>query len=88
MTKVRILGICGSHRKGATEYCVQEALRAAEEIPGVTTQFVPLRGKKIAHCNHCNYCVKNKKTCVIKYDFHEVYEEFLKADGYISTWSG
>lgn len=83
MTQVKILGISGSHRKGATEFCVQEALKMAEEIPGVTTEFVSLRGKTIAHCNHCNRCIRDKALCHIEDDLREVLEKFLQADGYI-----
>lgn len=35
MTEVKILEISGSSRKGATEHCVHEALRAAVTLPGV-----------------------------------------------------
>lgn len=83
MTQVKILGISGSHRKGATEYCVQEALKAAAEVPGITTEFVSLRGKKIGHCINCNACLKKKSRCVIEDDFQEIYEKFLEADGYL-----
>ncbi|QGP91215.1 2-amino-4-deoxychorismate dehydrogenase [Neomoorella glycerini] len=83
MVSVKILGISGSHRKGATEYCVQEALKAAATVPGVTTEFVSLRGKKIGHCIHCNKCIKTSQLCQIKDDFQEVQEKFLAADGYI-----
>ena len=82
--KVKILGISGSHRDGATNYCVQQALKAAEEIsPCIETEFVSLRGKKIGHCVHCNACLKNSCPCIIKDDFQEVYEKFLEADAYI-----
>ena len=83
METVKILGISSSHRKGATEYCVQEALREAEKIPGVTTEFLSLRGKNIQHCVHCNACVKNKCRCVLKDDFNPLFDQFLAADGYI-----
>ncbi|MDR0841322.1 MAG: flavodoxin family protein [Christensenellaceae bacterium] len=83
MIDVKILGISGSHRKGATEYCVQEALNAAAQVPGVTTEFVTLRGKKIGHCIHCNKCVKDGTLCAIKDDFQEVQEKFHAADGYV-----
>ncbi len=84
MTKVKILGICGSHRKGgATEYCVKEALKSAESVPGVETEFVSLQGKKIMHCIHCNKCIKDGSLCAIKDDFQKVQEKFLEADGYI-----
>ncbi|MCK5199470.1 MAG: NAD(P)H-dependent oxidoreductase [Spirochaetales bacterium] len=44
--KINIVGISGSPRKGSTQYCVQEALRAASEIDGVETKFIDLRAKK------------------------------------------
>lgn len=83
MPEVRLLGVSGSHRRGATEYCVQEALRAAEAVPGVTTEFVSLRGKKISHCVHCDLCIRNRTLCVMKDDFQAVQDSFLAADGFI-----
>jgi len=84
MKEVKVLGICGSHRaKGATEYSVKKALEAAETVPGITTQYVGLRGKKIGHCIHCNQCIKNNCLCVIEDDFQEVQQMFLDADAYI-----
>lgn len=84
MESVKILGLCSSHRTGgATEYCVQEALKEAAKIPGVTTEYMSLRGKKIQHCIHCNACVKNKCKCVLQDDFNELFDQFLQADGYI-----
>lgn len=35
----KILGICGSPRKGATEYAILQALEEAKEIPGIETDF-------------------------------------------------
>lgn len=84
MEAVKILGVCSSHRAGgATEYSVKEALKEAEKVPGVTTEFMSLRGKNIQHCVHCNACVKNKCKCVLKDDFNELFDKFLEADGYI-----
>ena len=83
LESVKILGISSSYRKGATEYCVKEALREAEKVSGVTTEFITLRGKNIQNCVHCNSCVKNKCRCVLKDDFNELFDKFLEADGYI-----
>ena len=55
---VHILGVSGSPQNGATKFSVQEALKAAEEIGGVTTDFIDLRGMKINFCIHCNRCVQ------------------------------
>lgn len=83
MVEVKILGISGSHRNGATDYCVKEALRAAEEVPGVKTEFVSLRGKKLSHCIHCDNCIRKGELCTIKDDFQEIQDKFLEAEGYI-----
>lgn len=80
---VRILGLCGSPRKGATEAVVREALHAAEQIPGVETEFMTLRGKKIAPCNGCGYCRKHHCGCVLKDDMQELIDRFIQADAYI-----
>ncbi len=79
----KILGICGSPRKGATEYAVQAALRAAEEIPGIETEFWTVRGKKIGYCVHCDSCIRNTTMCIIKDDLQELEEKILAADGFI-----
>lgn len=80
---VEILGLAGSPRKGATEYVVEEALRAAQELPGVSTKFMTLRGKKIQPCTGCDYCKTHKTRCCIKDDMEDLFEEFVKADAYL-----
>lgn len=80
---VKILGVSGSPRKGATEYAVQEALKAAQEIPGVTTTFWGVRGKKIAYCVHCDRCIRHKTMCHIQDDLKELEALVLEADGFI-----
>ena len=44
---VKILGVCGSPRKAATEYALRQALDAASQVPGVEVELVTLRGKKL-----------------------------------------
>lgn len=78
-----ILGICGSPREGATAYALREALKAAETVPGITTTFWSVRGKKIANCIHCNKCVRDKEMCFQHDDFDELADLMLKADGYL-----
>lgn len=80
---IKIVGICGSPRKGSnTEVMVQEALRGAEEVKGVQTNFFPFAGKKMAHCTGCLSCEK-KGFCVIKDDFKEFFRAYMEADGII-----
>lgn len=81
---VKILGICGSPRHGATEYAVQEALKAAEEtVPGIETEYWSIRGKKIGNCVHCDACIRNHTMCIIKDDLQELETKILEADGFI-----
>lgn len=76
-----IVGICGSPRKGATEFVLTEALTMLKE-KGLETNFFTVRGKRIGFCTHCDYCLKNK-ICNVKDDMFEVYDLFGKATGII-----
>ncbi|MDD1763276.1 MAG: flavodoxin family protein [Methanobacteriaceae archaeon] len=76
-----ILGICGSPRKQATEYVLQEALSMMEE-KGFETEFFTVRGKNIGPCRHCDYCMR-KKECILKDDMYQVYPLIQEAEGLI-----
>jgi multimeric flavodoxin WrbA len=80
---VKILGLCGSPRKGATEYLIKEALNSIVDNENIETEFISLAGKKIEPCNNCNYCRRNKTWCCIKDDANELLQKFLEADAYI-----
>ena len=66
-----IVGICGSPRKGATEYVLKKALNMLETM-GFKTKFFTVRDKKIGFCTHCDHCLKHKE-CMIKDDMNTVY---------------
>jgi multimeric flavodoxin WrbA len=76
-----IVGICGSPRKGATEFILTEALTMLKR-KGFETELFTVRGKRIGFCAHCDYCLKNK-VCNVKDDMFEVYDLFGKATGII-----
>ncbi len=76
-----ILGICGSPRKQATDFVLNESLSMLEER-GFETEFYSLRGKNISPCRHCDYCLKHKK-CVVKDDMQDIYPLITKAEGII-----
>jgi multimeric flavodoxin WrbA len=82
---VRILGISGSPRKSVTEYCVKEALREAETVSDISTEFLSLRGMKIGFCIHCDRCIKEQSIdCVRQTDDATGWaKRFLDFDGYI-----
>ena len=83
---IRILGVSGSPVKGGnTEAFLKEALKAAEGF-GAQTELIPLSGKEVRDCLHCNWCVRKQeegKFCN-QHDFmQEVYPKLLEADGLI-----
>ncbi|MGI9952609.1 flavodoxin family protein [Moorellaceae bacterium AZ2] len=82
---VRILGICGSPRRGATEYVLEKALEVARTLDGVETEMVLLRQKKLHFCLHCDRCItEGVLYCPVHDDdVKEILDKFLQADGYI-----
>jgi len=87
---IKILGISGTPVKdGNCDKLVQVALRAAEEIEDVETEFVTLAGKKIAVCEHCQHCINNRTYCRIQDDAQAIWEQIKACDGVIigaPTW--
>lgn len=78
---MKIVGICGSPRKQATEYVLKEALHMLDE-QGFETKFFTVKGKKINFCIHCDHCLKHKE-CVFKDDMQEIYSLLKNANGII-----
>ncbi len=76
-----ILGICGSPRKKATEFVLNEALKMLKDF-GFETDFFTVRGKEINFCQHCDYCLKHK-VCRIDDDMHKLYPLLKEARGII-----
>jgi multimeric flavodoxin WrbA len=76
-----IVGISGSPRKKATDYVTNEALKMLEE-KGFETSYFSIRGKDIAGCMHCDYCLREKE-CIKKDDMYEVYSLLKDCEGLI-----
>lgn len=83
--KVHILGISGSPRQGATQYCVRAALATAGEVAEVSTEFIDLRGAQIHYCIHCNRCIRERTDFCPAFsdDMTGLYARVLAADGLI-----
>ena len=79
---VKLLGISTSPRKGATDYVVREALRYAEEIGAVETEYFSVRGKKLNFCLHCDHCIR-KGECVYKDGMLDLQVLLLRADAIV-----
>jgi multimeric flavodoxin WrbA len=81
---IKILGISGSPRNMATEFVVREALRIAKEEYDAETDYFSVRGKELAFCIHCDFCVRTKEGCVHKDDISaELYGKMIWADAWI-----
>ncbi len=80
---VTILGLSGSPRKASTYTVVEHALSTIAEKEGVQTELISLHNKKIAPCNGCGACRRNKSWCVIQDDTQELLDTFIKADAYL-----
>lgn len=80
--KMKVLGICGSPRDGATEFLLKNALKDLES-ESIETQFITVRDKDISPCTHCNECVDTKGKCSIYDDMDEIYDALREADGII-----
>ncbi len=76
-----IVGICGSPRQQATDYVTKEALKMLEK-KGFETAFFSIKGKDIAACMHCDYCIKQHE-CIKKDDMYEVYSLIKDCNGII-----
>jgi multimeric flavodoxin WrbA len=83
-----ILGICGSvRRRGNTEFMINLALEAAEQVEGVRTKLIKLRELKIEPCTACLRCSDQREgeyPCPYYKDGDDMpYQAILDADGMI-----
>jgi multimeric flavodoxin WrbA len=77
---VKIIGISGSPRQGATtDQLVQAVLAGAE---GCETEFVSLAGMKIGPCVACLGCVQSN-VCVVQDDLAALRDKIVEADAYV-----
>ena len=83
---IKIVGISGSRiEDGNMDALVQHALSGIDQ-DDVETEFIPLAGKEIAGCTHCNWCVRNQaegKFCLENDDMSLIYSKLLEADGIV-----
>ena len=81
---MKVVGICGSPRKGNTEWMLGKLLEGADKA-GVETELILLREKDIRGCNGCLTCEAGgedrKGTCTIQDDMQEIYPRLMEADG-------
>jgi multimeric flavodoxin WrbA len=80
---VKLLGISGSPRAGATDFIIRAALSYAQEKYQVMTDYFTIKGKKINFCIHCDHCIKQQQGCVHKDDLVELYPKLEWANAWL-----
>ena len=82
---IKLLGICGSVRRGATYEALSIALDEAKQLDGVECTLMELRGRKIHGCVGCNRCINEGINDCLAFsdDMQEVFQAFLQADAYV-----
>ncbi len=73
---MKVLAICGSPRKGNTEFMLNKVL---EGVGNVEKELILLRELRIEHCDGDSYCDKHKE-CKIKDDMCDIYKKIFDAD--------
>ena len=80
---MKILAICGSPRKGNTEWMLTKLMEQATAL-GAETELVLLRRLKVKGCNGCLKCEEGgrerKGICTIKDDMEGLLPKLLHAD--------
>ena len=81
---MKVLGICGSPRKGNTEWMLRKLLEAVARA-GVDTELVLLRQQNIRGCDGCLSCEaggrEREGLCRIEDDMREMLPVVVEADG-------
>jgi len=80
---IKLLGISGSPRVGATDFAVKKALSYAEEKYQVETDYFTVHGKTIKFCLHCDHCVRTKEGCIQKDNMQELYPRLEWANAWV-----
>jgi multimeric flavodoxin WrbA len=82
MSKIKVLGIIGSPRRGAnTETLVDQVLRGSEEAGAVVEKIV-VSEMNIKPCTACNAC-KKTGTCIHDDDFGSVLEKMKESNVWV-----
>lgn len=88
---MKIIGVCGSPRKGNTEWMLGRLLDEAKQR-GAETEILLLRKMALKMCRGCLTCEKGgqerKGECVIKDDMAELYPRLIAADAIVLATPG
>jgi multimeric flavodoxin WrbA len=78
---MKLLAICSSPRKGATEELMKMAVEIARK-EGADAELVLLREHDFHHCVHCDACIKKKALKCLRFNdsIDSVINKFVDAD--------
>jgi multimeric flavodoxin WrbA len=79
---MKILGICGSPRKGNTEQMLEWVLDSCK-ANGADTELIKLRELNIKPCTGCDSCYGADRPCVIQDDMESIISKMLEADAIV-----
>ena len=79
MTKLKVLGISGSPRRGGNTDLLLDAVMRGAVSKGAEVKTIVLNDLKIAPCQHCDACLE-RGNCKVMDDMQMVYRELEKAD--------
>ena len=83
MTGMKVVGICGSPRKGNSEWMLRKLLEQVAKA-GADTELILLREKNIKGCDGCLACEVGGKArrgiCTIQDDMQQLYPKLIEAD--------
>lgn len=88
---MKIVGVCGSPRKGNTEWMLRKVLETASQ-EGAEVELLLLRKMDVRMCLGCLSCeeggAQRKGICKIKDDMTDVYPRLLEADAIVLATPG
>jgi len=85
MSKIKLLGICGSPRKGNSLFLLEQALKAADSAypDGVEPETYIFGQNQFAPCDACRAHIRLKGECRIQDGFQELRDKWLAANAII-----
>jgi multimeric flavodoxin WrbA len=83
---MKVVGVCGSPRKGNTEWMLRRILKIVAQHD-IDTELILLRKHDIRECNGCLKCeaggAERKGICTIKDDMHDINTKLLEAEAMV-----
>ena len=88
---MKVIGVCGSPRKGNTEWMLRTLLDEIQRC-GAETEMLLLRKMDVKMCRGCLTCEKGGKArkgdCIIKDEMTAVYPKLIAADAIVLATPG